>query len=137
MKYGEIIIEKKECDLLKEIISMAHYHKDPTYRGSIEKLNRELKNAKIVGQNEMPDDVIRFNSIANIEMPESINKSYQVVIPEKSDLSKGKISVLAPLGLALFGYAKGDELDWQFPTGVKTIKILDVVQESKSKTEEV
>jgi len=36
--------------------------------------------------------------------------------------------VLAPMGLALFGYAKDDEILWQFPSGLQAIKILKVEQ---------
>lgn len=129
MKYGKIIIEKKEYELLKQIISLAHYYKDKSYRGSIEKLNEELQYAEIVPLQKMPKDIIRFNSTATIEIPGNIQKSYQVVTPDNSDLALNKISVLAPMGLALFGYAKGDEINWSFPSGPNTIKILDVAQE--------
>src|SRR5699024_6034559 len=117
MKYGKIIIEKKEHELLKRIISMSQYHKDETYRASIEKLNQELQYAEIVSEKKMPADIIRFNSTATIEIPGNIVKSYQVVTPEKSDLKQNKISILAPMGLALFGYAEGDEMSWNFPSG--------------------
>lgn len=107
---------------------MAHYHKDPSYKASIEKLHKELQEANIVGLNKMPQDVIRFNSIATIETPWNIQRSYQIVTPEKSNVKENKISILAPMGLALFGYAQGDEIIWQFPMGPNTIKILKVEQ---------
>lgn len=128
MKHGKIIIEKKEHELLKQIISMGHYRQDKTYRQSIEKLSNELQHAEIVPLNKMPGDIIRFNSKVTIEIPGNITKSYQVVIPENSDLKQDKISILAPMGLALFGYAEGDEFDWDFPGGTNTIKILKVTQ---------
>lgn len=132
MKYGKIIIEKKEYELLKRIISMSQYHKDKTYRASIEKLHTELDQAELVSKKKMPDDVIRFDSLVTIEIPGNITKTYEIVIPEKSDLKNNKISVLAPMGLALFGYAKGDEVEWQFPKGLSHIKILDVQQPKSS-----
>jgi len=128
MKYGEIIVEKKELEMLKNIMSMAHYHKDASYRASIEKLNNELAAAKIVSNKDMPDDVIRFNSTVTIQTSYNVTKSYQLVTPEKSDIKQNKVSVLAPMGLALFGYAKGDEILWQFPAGESAIKIIDVEQ---------
>ena len=128
MKYGEIIVEKKEYELLKQIISMAHYYRDKSYRASIEKLNKELQIAKIMSAATIPDDIIRFNSIVTIDTPGNVKRTYQVVVPEKSDLKENKISILAPMGLALFGYAKDDEIEWQFPLGANTIKILDVLQ---------
>jgi regulator of nucleoside diphosphate kinase len=37
------------------------------------------------------------------------------------------------MGLALFGYAKDDEIMWQFPSGLQAIKILKVQQATNLK----
>ncbi|SHG71807.1 regulator of nucleoside diphosphate kinase [Salegentibacter echinorum] len=129
MKYDVIIIEKKEHELLKRIVSMAQYYKDKTYRSSIEKLSRELQHAKIVKEKDMPEDVIRFNSVVTISTPFTPKKAYQIVTPEKSNVKQNKISILAPMGLALFGYAKGDDVEWEFPSGTNNITIEDVKQD--------
>lgn len=128
MKYGVIIIEKKEKELLNRIISMAQYYKDENYKISILKLSEELKNARFLSNKEMPEDVVRFNSVVSISTPFSVSREYQIVSPEKSDIRQNKISILAPMGLALFGYAKGDTLKWNFPTGENIISIDDVRQ---------
>lgn len=135
MKYGVVIIEKKEKELLNRIISMAQYYKDENYKNSIFKLNEELKNARFLKLKEMPEDVVRFNSVVTIKTPFSVSREYQIVTPEKSDIRKNKISILAPMGLALFGYAKGDTVNWQFPTGENVISIEDVRQEEVVKLE--
>ncbi|WP_424494329.1 GreA/GreB family elongation factor [Salinimicrobium sp. GXAS 041] len=138
MKYKKLILEKKEYELLKRIISMSQFHRDKSYRASIEKLSDELKTAKIVSNKKMPDDVIRINSTVTIETPWNVKRSYQIVTPERSGLKQSRISVLAPMGLALFGYAKGDQIEWQFPRGINIIKILDVAQMGSSvKLEEI
>lgn len=129
MKYGKLILEKKEHDLLKRILSMSKYHKDSTYKASISKLSEELKTAKIVSEKEMPEDVVRFNSTVSIQTPFSPEKSYQLVLPEQSNVQQNKISILAPMGSALIGYSKDDEISWQFPSGLNTIKIINVEQE--------
>lgn len=129
MKYKTLLVEKHEFESLKRIISMGQHEKSESYRLAFSKLKDEMDHAKIVSRKQLPDDVIRFNSKVHIQTP-SISKVYQVVTPEKSDLANNKISVLSPMGLALFGYAKGDELTWNFPSGEGTIKILDVTQET-------
>ncbi len=128
MKYENIVVEKKEYENLKEIIAFARNKKDATYKASLDKLLEELKSAKILSSSKMPEDVVRFHSIVTIKNPDDKVKSYEIVTPEKSDLANNKISVLAPLGLALFGYAKDDEIMWQFPVGMQAIKIIDVEQ---------
>lgn len=128
MKYEEIIIEKREYELLKQIISNAEHNTDKTYKASIEKLTNELKSARIVDNEYMPVEIVRFNSTVTVQMPFGGPKSFQIVTPEKSDISKNKLSILAPMGLALFGYAISDEIMWQFPSGINAITILDVEQ---------
>ena len=137
MKYEEIIIEKREYELLKQIISSAAHNKDKTYKASIEKLANELKSATIVTDKAMPEEIVRFNSIVTIQPPFGEPKSYQIVTPEKSDIANNKLSVLAPMGLALFGYAISDEIMWQFPTGVHAIKILKVEQQNTLEKKEI
>jgi regulator of nucleoside diphosphate kinase len=129
MKYGALIVEKREYEFLKQLMSLAKYYKDTTYRASISKLNEELKAAEIIIGNEMPNDVIRLNSIVTIQTPFAVEKTYQIVTPDKSDIRNNKISILAPMGLALFGYAEGDAIDWRFPMGDSSIDIIKVAQE--------
>ena len=128
MKYGALIIEKREYEFLKQIMSLAKYYKDTSYKESISKLNEELKNANIVAREEMPEDVIKLNSMVTIETPYAVEKTYQIVTPENGDIRKDKISVLAPMGLALFGYAEGDKIVWTFPMGESHIQIKEVKQ---------
>ena len=128
MKYDVIIIEEVEYELLKRIVSMAQYYKDNSYRASIEKLKNELDFAKIVSEKNMPEDVVRFNSKVEITTPFGVNRTYQIVTPDHSNIKENKISILAPMGLALFGYAQGDEVEWEFPTGKNLINIIKVEQ---------
>lgn len=130
MKYGVILIENQEKERLNHIISMSKYKEDKSYKDAIQKLLIELESAKFLSNEEMPKDVIRFNSIVKITTPFKVSRTYQIVSPEKSNIKENKISVLAPMGLALFGYAKGDRLSWKFPTGENQITIEDVHQES-------
>jgi len=128
MKYGKVVVDKKELDVLKNLFSTIHNEKDKTYRLSFEKLMEEIKKAKVLDSNNMPLDVIRLNSVVTIKTDFGGEKKFQLVIPTKSDLSQNKLSVMAPMGLALFGYAENDEVKWEFPSGLNTIKITKVEQ---------
>lgn len=133
MKYQHLIIESKEFTSIKELIGASQNKMDQTYRASVEKFLTELKDAKIVNSTEMPNDVVRFNAIVTIQDPYRNIKAYEIVKPEQSNVAENKISVLAPMGLALFGYAKDDEIMWQFPSGIQAIKILKVQQATNLK----
>lgn len=128
MKYGGLIVENKEYDSLIQLIGMAHNRKDETYQASISTLLKELSSAKIVAGDQIPDDIVRFNSVVEISFPNGITRTIELVMPERGNVAENKISILAPMGLALFGYAATDEVMWQFPSGMQAITILSVKQ---------
>ncbi|EIA08206.1 regulator of nucleoside diphosphate kinase [Flavobacterium frigoris PS1] len=110
-------------------ISISTNNGDKTYKSSLDKLRVELKSASMVDTDDMPTDVIRFNSFVTIYTSFNVERSYQIVVPEKSNILHNRISILSPMGLALLGYAKGDSIVWQFPSGANEIKIIDVIQQ--------
>lgn len=129
MKYGSLILEKKEYVYLKRILNITGYSSNDQTQKSIEKLLDELKTAHIVDEEEMPEDVIRFNSKVTVVSDTGWEKTMQVVIPSDRDLTQNKISVLMPMGAALFGYSNNDTLEWDFPGGKQQLKITSVTQE--------
>jgi regulator of nucleoside diphosphate kinase len=126
MKNKIITIETKELELLKDIISKTQNHSDKTYHLSIRRLSKELETANVLPYNEMPNDIVRMNSKVTVQITNKIIKNFQIVVPEKSNLNLNKLSVLSPMGLALYGYSVNDEISWQFPTGISKLKILKV-----------
>ncbi|WP_040282151.1 GreA/GreB family elongation factor [Psychroserpens damuponensis] len=133
MKYGSLILEKKEYVYLKRLLNISGYAKDQVVQKSLIKLSNELKTAHIVDNDQMPEDVIRFGSVVNIEFENGLKKTIQLVIPIEKSSREHKISVLTPMGSALIGYSKGDRLEWDFPGGNHVIKIADVSREKSVK----
>lgn len=129
MKYGSLIMEKKEYVYLKRILNISGYAEDFQTLKSHQKLSDELKTAHIVDNDEMPLDVIRFNSKVTIIFNNGIEKTIQIVAPMDKDVKNNKISILTPMGTALIGYSKGDIVTWEFPMGQHEIKIIEVQQE--------
>ncbi len=133
MKYGSLILEKKEYVYLKRILNISGYAEDHETQRCLMKLSEELQTAHIVDEEEMPSDVIRFNSNATVAFESGVEKKIQIVIPMDKDFKNNKISILTPLGSALFGYSKGDTVLWDFPSGKQNIKIIEVEQEATLK----
>lgn len=129
MKYGSLILEKKEYVYLKRILNISGYAEDHETQRCLMKLSEELKTAHIVDEEEMPYDIIRFNSKVTVVFKNGIEETVQVVIPMDRDVNTNKISVLTPMGSALFGYSKGDTVLWDFPNGKQEINITEVKQE--------
>jgi len=133
MKYGSLILEKKEYVYLKRILNGSSYAGDLTIQSSLQKLSEELKEAQIVDHENMPRDIIRFNSKATLVFENGLKKTFQLVIPTERDVQKHKISIMAPMGAALIGYAEGDTIIWDFPGGRHHLKIAAVNQEETAK----
>lgn len=117
MKYGNLVLEKKEFVLLKQLVNVSGFYTDNTYKNSIKKLTEELKSAIVYSEDEMPKDVIRFNSMVTITAGNGWSKTFQLVIPSLGDFKNSKISILTPMGAAVMGYAKGDDIIWEFRNG--------------------
>lgn len=130
MKYKNIIIEKKEYVLLKRFMNLSGYYKDDTLRDSVKKLLGELELALICDEQDMPKDVIRFNSTIEIASQNGWHRKFKLVMPNESDIKNDKISILTPMGAAVMGYAEGDTITWQFPSGEQILTIEKVKQEN-------
>jgi len=129
MKYGSLILVKKEYVYLKRLLNISGYAEDHETQRCLIKLSEELKTAHIVDDEEIPNDVIRLNSIVTLVLESGVQKKLQVVIPADRDIKQSKISILTPMGSALMGYSKNDTVLWDFPSGKQKIKIIEVVQE--------
>ena len=53
-------------------------------------------------------------------------ETYEIVGEEESDIPQKRLSHKSPLGLAIVGKRKGDEISMKAPTGEKRYKIVDV-----------
>ena len=131
MKHGSLIIEKKEYVILKRALNLTGYHHDDTLRKSVRKLSKEMESARICDDSDMPDDVVRLNSVVTIVSQKGWHKKFQLVLPKESDVKKDKISLLTPMGAAVLGYAQGDLLTWEFPSGEQKLTIESVEQQNK------
>lgn len=133
MKYGKLLLEKKEYVMLKQLLGLTKDYKDSTQKVSLTKLANEIEDANILDDEDMPKDVVRINSELTIATKDGWQYTFQVVLPAESNNSLKKISLLTPMGAAVLGYSKDDTISWTFPGGDKDITILDVKQNNITK----
>ncbi len=134
----EIMAERKlyltefDRSRLEELIEVAdefggHHRKD------LESLEEELASAEIVLPEDIPPDVVTMNSkVVLRDMVTSEKMTYTLVFPKNANISTGAISVLAPVGTAILGYAKGDIVEWPVPSGVRRICIEEVLYQPEA-----
>ncbi|MFD2552276.1 GreA/GreB family elongation factor [Bizionia sediminis] len=137
MKYGSLILEKKEYVILKGLLNLSKNYKEDTRTYSVKRLDAELQNAVIKDAELMPDDVIRFNSIITVATEDGWENTFELVTPNEKNPQNNKVSVLTPMGAAVMGYAENDVMDWEFPGGVKKLRIVKVIQNKSNKQYQV
>lgn len=93
-----------------------------------EALEEELGRAHVISQKDIPNNVVTMNSKV-VFYDEASGKESEVtlVYPSDADLAAGRISILAPVGIALLGLRVGQSIDWKMPNGsVKNLKVQSV-----------
>ncbi|WP_374165293.1 GreA/GreB family elongation factor [Arcticibacter sp. MXS-1] len=124
MKTTQLTILNRELTILRTHLmrsNLSDYNK--------KKLLEELKNAKVVKDDELPENVICLDSQVEIADVSSRQKfTFQIVLPSEANMKQNRISVFAPIGIALLGYQTGSVVEWEMPTGLKKFEVLKVTQ---------
>lgn len=129
MNRKKIIVNSRDYTKLTGIIDGKSGSSETEYR----ELYEELKNAVLVEPDKMPADVITMNSKVRFkDIEESEDYIFSLVYPEDADTSKGKLSILAPIGTALLGYRVGDEVKWKVPAGLKTFLVEEILYQPEA-----
>lgn len=105
------------------------------YRKSeyLERLQAEIERAEVVAPKDIPEDVITMNSTVCLEdLDTKEEEIYTLVFPEDADISKGKISILAPIGTAMLGYEVGDSFEWEVPAGKRRLRVKKILYQPES-----
>jgi regulator of nucleoside diphosphate kinase len=91
---------------------------------NIQRLKTELDRARVVPAAELPASVIAMNSTVELEdLADGEIMTCTLVFPEHADAGAGKVSVLAPLGMAMLGFKAGDEFEWPGPVGMLRVRV--------------
>ena len=100
---------------------------------NLDLLEKEINEGTVVEPENVPEDVITMNSKVNVMDIESGEKmTYMLVFPSEANISKNKLSILAPLGMALLGYRKGDIIEWTVPSGIRKLKVEEIVYQPEA-----
>lgn len=108
----------------KILYNLLHKVKSPEGK----QLGQELSKAQIVKDEELNKKVITINSEVEF-IEEDLDKPIRlkIVLPEDADLSQRKISIFAPISIALIGFSESYSFNWLLPSGNKKLKILKVI----------
>jgi len=128
----QIYITEFDKSRLEELIAVAGEFGDHD-RSDLESLAGELEQAEIVSSKDVPPDVVTMNSkVVLRDLTTSEKMTYVLVFPIDANIDEGAISVLAPVGTAILGYAKGDVVEWRVPSGIRRISIEEIIYQPEA-----
>lgn len=125
-------------ELPKEIqraLQMGDLRENAEYKAALERqqyvkarigqVQSQLKTLAMVDLNSLPKDRVALGSTVDLYDSESDREiTYELVIPEEADFSKGMVSVNSPIGKALLGRREGEEVTIRIPAGTRVYEIV-------------
>lgn len=109
----------------------AEYHAARERQGFIEgrilELEDKVSRAKVIDVKTLSGKDVKFGAHVKIVDTDTDDEAtYQIVGGDEADISKGLLSVTAPLARALIGKEAGDSVEVMTPNGSKIYEILEV-----------
>jgi regulator of nucleoside diphosphate kinase len=89
----------------------------------------EMGRAHVLVDSDVPADVVRMYSLVEFEIDGRNQRRVRLVYPAEADISRGKISILTPIGAALIGLTPGQAMMVEGPDGkMHQLRVLSVAQ---------
>lgn len=120
-----IHITREDHRRLSELASV-HVPAGSRLAGPLARLREELARAVVTDAPPALDLVTMHSTVRIADLDTGECEEYTLAYPERADPERGLLSVLAPIGTAILGYAQGDELAWETPGGVRRLRIAQV-----------
>jgi regulator of nucleoside diphosphate kinase len=124
-----IMIPDADMDRLRQMLDSSR--RNVRDQEHLERLEEELDRAHVLLPKAVPRDVVTMNSWVRVrDLATGKTSEYTLVYPQGADLTRGRVSVLAPLGTAVLGCQAGEIIEWMVPGGKRQLRLEKVVQPS-------
>jgi regulator of nucleoside diphosphate kinase len=77
-----------------------------------DELLAELERARLIPDGYVSTDIVQMGTMVTFKPDTGDTKTVTLVFPGDADISKGKISILTPIGTALLGLSVGQSITW-------------------------
>jgi len=92
----------------------------------LEFLSQRLRELRVIEPEDQGDGVVRFGAWVRLADEGGGSVEYQIVGPDEFDVEAGRISMDSPIGKALLGKRRGDEVLVRRPKGDARFEITGV-----------
>jgi transcription elongation factor GreA len=90
-------------------------------------IRKRMAEISLMNLDRLPTDRAAFGSTVRLrEDGNGTLVTYQLVMPEDADATKGLISTSSPIGKAIVGKQEGDDITVPTPTGVRRFELISL-----------
>lgn len=130
MQDRSVVITDTDMDRLTLLVQ-AYKHSLFRDQQQADLLDQKLAGAEVRTTEQVPGDLIRMHSRVRVfDFDRRRTRVYTLAFPHEANIARSMVSVLAPLGIALLGWRKGDVIEAQVPGGTRKLRVDDVRQQS-------
>lgn len=132
MNERSIYITQHDLDRLEELITVAR-KADTLDMDYLDQLDEALLAKTSIGSRAVPPDVITMNSRVRLGDPlTGQSQVYTLVFPADADAAAGRVSVLAPLGTAMLGAARGQTIEWIAGGSTRRLRVEEILYQPEA-----
>ncbi len=124
----EIQKAREHGDLRENAEYKAAKERQSFLEARVAQLHRRLAALNMVNFDRIPRDKVGLGSVVHVRQEDTGDeKVFEIVVPEDSDPTIGRISPSSPIGKCLLGNEEGDTVEVRVPAGTKEYEITKLV----------
>jgi regulator of nucleoside diphosphate kinase len=118
-----IVISRLDLERIEALLERM----SPSQAAEYSALRAELDRAEVVEPAAVPADLVTMNSVVTFKDEGTGDELTVSLVYPTAAKAVGAVSILAPVGSALLGLAKGQRIDWPTPDGrQRVLRVLDI-----------
>ena len=124
----EILKAREHGDLRENAEYKAAKERQSFLQARIGQLYRRLAALSMMNLDKIPRNKVGLGSIVNVRLTETGEETvFEIVTPEESDPTVGRISPSSPIGKCLLNHEEGETVEVKVPSGTKEYEITKLV----------
>ncbi len=131
MEKQGIFITDFDLKRLKEVLQSARYFGKED-KSILDKLEDKIQHAIVTSQKSIPPYVVTMNSQVRLRDLKNKDATFWLVFPHEAHLKEENVSILTPIGTAMFGRKSGDMIEYQSTTGLKQLRIARILYQPEA-----
>ncbi len=92
----------------------------------IASLEEKLRSATVIDSSALPNDVVRVGAVVHVKEQGGKSTKYTIVGSAEANPSEMRLSNESPIGKALMGRKRGEEVSFSTPKGQRRLKITKI-----------